>query len=183
MAQKIRNEIRNQDITQAWPPYVSDLEKMNSDPKSLVEILQTLLTGTSTESDNPSQRVQRPTSSFSQDLVYAITSGRVKLIEYIMLPFSVKSLTGNMELIQILNRLGHGLSYSQVEETDKALCLQKQAASEDAIPLPQNIKSGLFTMLARDNIDRLEETISGEGTSKRVNGIAVQAKPITDHSA
>ncbi|KAK3753762.1 hypothetical protein QZH41_016442, partial [Actinostola sp. cb2023] len=31
------------------------------------------------------------------------------------------------------------------------------------------------TTLAWDNIDRLEETLSGEGTSHRVNGIAVQA--------
>lgn len=100
-----------------------------------------------------------------------------------MLPFAVKSLTGNVELIQILNRLGQSVSYSQVEEIDTALCLQKQAASEDAIPLPQNIKPGLFTTLAWDNIDRLNETISGEGTSHRVNGIAVQTKLIPDHSA
>lgn len=45
----------------------------------------------------------------------------------------------------------------------------------------KNIKPGLFTTLAWDNIDRLEETISGEGTSHGVNGIAVQAKPIADH--
>jgi hypothetical protein len=36
----------------------------------------------------------------------------------------------------------------------------------------------VFTTLAWDNINRLEETISGEGTSHRVNGIAVQAKVI-----
>ncbi len=75
-----------------------------------------------------------------------------------------------MELIQILNRLGHSVSYSQEEETDTTLCLKKQAASEDAITLPQNIKPGLFTTLAWDNIDGLEKTMSGEGTSHRVNG-------------
>ena len=88
-----------------------------------------------------------------------------------------------MDLIQILNRLGHGVSYSQVEEIDTALCLQKQAASEDGIPLPQNIKPGQFKTLAWDNIDGLEETISGEGTTHRVNGIAVQAQSIADRPA
>lgn len=34
----------------------------------------------------------------------------------------------------------------------------------------------MFTTLAWDNIDRLEETLSGAGTSHRVNGIAVQSK-------
>ena len=38
----------------------------------------------------------------------------------------------------------------------------------------------MFTTLAWDNIDRLEETLSGENTSHRVNGIAVQPKAI-DH--
>ena len=44
--------------------------------------------------------------------------------------------------------------------------------------LPSNIYQGIFTTLAWDNIDRLEETTSGEGTSHRVNGIAVQPRII-----
>ena len=35
----------------------------------------------------------------------------------------------------------------------------------------------MFTTLAWDNIDRLEETVNGGGTSHRVNGIAIQEKP------
>ena len=35
----------------------------------------------------------------------------------------------------------------------------------------------MFTTLAWDNIDRLEETVSGEETSHRINGIAIQSKP------
>ena len=44
------------------------------------------------------------------------------------------------------------------------------------IPLPDTIQSHVGTTLAWDNIDRLEETLSGEGTSHRVNGIAVLAR-------
>ncbi|KAL9969089.1 hypothetical protein ACROYT_G021256 [Oculina patagonica] len=47
---------------------------------------------------------------------------------------------------------------------------------ENEIPLPQNIQPFINTTLAWDNIDRLEETLSGSGTSHRVNGIAVQAR-------
>jgi len=42
--------------------------------------------------------------------------------------------------------------------------------------LPTSIKSHVFTNLAWDNIDRLEEILTGKGTSHQVNGIAVQAK-------
>ena len=48
-------------------------------------------------------------------------------------------------------------------------------ASTSEIPLPDNIKPHVSTTLAWDSIDRLEETLSGEGTSHRVNGLAVQA--------
>lgn len=49
--------------------------------------------------------------------------------------------------------------------------------SEDSVPLSSNIHPGTSTVLAFDNIDRLEGTLSGGGTSHRVNGIAVQ--PVT----
>ncbi len=94
---------------------------MNSTPTSLVEFLQTLLTGSSKVGNNPSQMVQRLTASFSQDLVYAVTCNKVKPTKHIVLPFAVKSLTGNVELIKILNRLSHGVSYSQAEEIDTPL--------------------------------------------------------------
>ena len=48
---------------------------------------------------------------------------------------------------------------------------------ENGVPLPSNIYPGTNTVLAFDNIDRLEGTLSGGGTSHRVNGIAVQ--PVT----
>ena len=106
-----------------------------------------------------------------------MTCGRVKTPKHILLPHAVKSLTNNVELIQIINRCGHGMSYSQIEEINTALCLQKLASTpENSIPLPGNIKPYISTTLAWDNVDRLEETLSGEGTSHRVNGIAIQAR-------
>ena len=48
--------------------------------------------------------------------------------------------------------------------------------SVDDVPLPGDIYPFVFTTLAWNNIDRLEETVSGEGTSQRVNDIAMQKK-------
>lgn len=96
--------------------------------------------------------------------------------KHITLVFAVKSLTGNTEMIHHFNRLGHSVSYSQLEEIDTALCIQKLSMSEVSVALPKNIHPGVFTNLAWDNIDRLEETTSGDGTSHRVNGFAIQGK-------
>jgi hypothetical protein len=61
----------------------------------------------------------------------------------------VKTLTGNFELIQTLNKLGHGISYSQLEENDTALCLHKLAAGMNRnVILPASIKPYIFTNLA-----------------------------------
>lgn len=74
------------------------------------------------------------------------------------------------------------MSYSQLEENDTALCLQKLAASlNKTVVLPASIKPHVFTNLAWDNIDRLEETLTGKGMSHRVNGMAVQAKVYGPH--
>ena len=46
------------------------------------------------------------------------------------------------------------------------------------MPLPTDLRPGIFTTLVWDNIDRLEETLSGGGTSHRVNGIAIHQKDL-----
>lgn len=77
----------------------------------------------------------------------------------------MQTLTGNIELIQTLNKCGHGVSYSQLEENDTALCLQKLAAGcNHRVVLLASIKPCVFTSLAWDNIDRLEETLTGKFT-------------------
>ena len=75
----------------------------------------------------------------------------------------------------MLNRFGHGVSYSKLEEIETALCLQKiENENEGGVVLPSNVYSCVPTSLVFDNIDRLEETLSGSGTSHCANGIAVQ---------
>ena len=74
----------------------------------------------------------------------------------------------------MLNRRGHGVSFYQLEKNDTALCLQKMAANlNQKVVLPGTIQPNLFPNLAWDNIDRSEETLAGEGTTYRVNGIAL----------
>ncbi|KAG1698120.1 Zinc finger protein 233 [Nymphon striatum] len=79
----------------------------------------------------PSERVQRITISFNQDVVYVVTNGLEKTPKHVLLPYTIKSLTGNVELIHTLNRFGYGISYSKLEELDTALCLQKLSQVEN----------------------------------------------------
>ena len=161
----------------SWPPCSDLAESAMTDVfKELNSFLQTLLTGKKQWPDEDCHpRVQRLMKSFAQDLMFGVNKRKIKSPKQILLPYAVKTQTNNFELIQMLNRCGHGIAYSQLEEINTALCLQKMASTIE-IPLPDNIQPHVSTTLAWDNIDCLEETLSGEGTSHRVNGIAVQAR-------
>ena len=139
----------------------------------MIDFLTVLLTGGTGQ--NISHKISNAIMSIGQDLVYAVSNGRQVPPKHILITAAVKTLTGNVELIQFLNRFGHCISYTKYEEIDTALCLQKLSLSpENGVPLPSTIMAGVYTSLGWDNIDRLEETLSGGGTSHRVNGIAVQ---------
>lgn len=174
-ALQLRRCIQNHEVTQSWPPLPSDLYSSHTYiPEQLRSFLRCVISGQQSVT-SLSPRVQRLIDSVSQDLVYGVTCAKVIPPKHILLPFAVKTLTGNVELIRIINHLGHGISYSKAEEVDTALCLHKLASQrEDSIALPENIQPFIFTTVAWDNIDRLEETLSGGGTSHRVNGIVVQ---------
>lgn len=59
------------------------------------------------------------------------------------------------------------MPYSQLEENDTALCLQKLAAGfNHRVELPTSTKPHVFTNQARDNISRLEENLTGKGPSQ-----------------
>ena len=75
---------------------------------------------------------------------------------------TVKSLTGNVELITILNRFGHGLSYSQVEEVETALAETQIAKQQNGVFVPSACHPNVSGVLCWDNNDLQEETLSGK---------------------
>ena len=135
--------------------------------------LKTLVAGHSEK--KLSSRLNRFIHSVLQDFMFVVSGGSCSTPKHILLPWAVKTLTGNVEVIKLLTRLGHGISYSKLEEIEAALCLKEIESEEEmAVFLPSNIYPGVPTTLAFDNIDPLEETLSERGTSHRVNGIVIQ---------
>ena len=178
----LRSSIKNMAVQNKWPYHPADTAKDTMEiPGRLKRFFSNLLTS-SPSKVTTQPKIERLCDSFSQDLIYAVTNGQTKPPKHILLSYGVKALTGNVELIQILNKFGHGISYSQLEENDTALCLQKlNVTSNRNMLIPQSIKPHVFTNLAFDNIDRLEETLTGAGTTHRVNGIAVQPRVYGPH--
>ena len=162
VALKIRKDIKEMKDAMPWPPRPDDLTPDQFKvPDILNEFLNLVLAGTSDE-NCISTRLARLKFSFAQDIVYAVTGGRVKTPKSILLPSIIKTLTNNTEIVNIVNRLGHGVSYSILSElnTENAYAIQKEQTQDNLI-LPENVVKELFTIYVADNIDRNEETLSG----------------------
>ncbi|KAK2561691.1 hypothetical protein P5673_015048 [Acropora cervicornis] len=126
-----------------------------------------------------SAEVRRLVLSLAQDLIHYVSRGRIKTPKHVTLPLTVKSLTGNAELVTILNRFGHALSYSQIEELETALAEKERAKEQHGIIVPSACSMGVPAVFCWDNNDLLEETLSGKGTTHCTNGIVIQRKPLT----
>ena len=104
-----------------------------------------------------STRVSRLKSSFGQDLIYAVSNGKIKTPKSILYPTVIKSLTNCTELIDITNRLGHGhgVSRSILEEmlTENAYKILNER-STDSVVIPRVIQENKFIVAVDGNIDR-----------------------------
>ena len=89
-------------------------------------------------------------------MIHCVSRGRIKTPKHVTLP-----LTGNAELVTILNRFGHALSYSQIEELETAPAEKEIAKEQDGIIVPSTCSMGVPAVFCWDNNDLLEETLSG----------------------
>ncbi|CAH3173032.1 unnamed protein product [Porites lobata] len=151
-----------------------DEEQMANSDKCEIEMVPDLLYNMmawilSTKSEYSVERVSdispevhRLALSLSQDLIHSATRGRIKTPKNVVLPMTVKSLTGNAELITILNRFGHSLSYSQIEEVETALAEMQIAKRQNRVFVPSVCYPNVPGVFCWDNNDLQEETLSGK---------------------
>ena len=170
----IRREIKNMKDTMPWPPEVRDLgpDKFII-PHYLGCFMDSLLGKISATEVSP--RASRIKLSLTQDIVYNVSRGKVKTPKSFLFPAVIKALTNNTELIKINNRLGHGMSLSMITEaqTERAYQIVESQLKNGCL-IPDDCRPELFTILVADNIDRLEETLSGQGTTHKVNNLLIQ---------
>lgn len=88
---------------------------------------------------------------------------------------TLRHVTGSKYILNLLNGLGHTPSYDTVLRVETSLAYQQQQNQESG-NLPAGFRREVFTTLVYDNIDFLEETLSGAGTSHYTNGIMFQVR-------
>ena len=113
--------------------------------------------------------------SIAQNIIYTAHNGHVKTPKHVLLPSAVHHMTRSAQIVTLLNRFGHGMSMSLVQEMDTALAeRQLELAGTGNVPLPSNIDALTSVVLATDNNDILEDTPTGANTTHCTNSILVQ---------
>lgn len=154
-----------------WPPGDNDLR---SEKVKLPDLLSKFLNFLYAKDGKPkSERCQLRVMSTGQDICYNVSKGKWKMPKHILLGMSVRHLSGNTQLINILNRHGHSVSHSFLLELETAICDSVQTYSGCLPPsiMPDN---NLITQFCWDNFDLNEETPSGAGTTHSTHGIIIQ---------
>ena len=121
------SEVSQLQNNMSWPPKVSGL---NLDMVRIPNLLQRFLSHLFCGSSQPSLK----TTSIGQDIIYCVHNGQFITSKHILLPVSIKSMAGNVELIKIINRLGHGVPYTKLSEVDPTYAIQKIATNLGLIP-------------------------------------------------
>ena len=165
-AKMIRSLVMEMKSVMAWPPTEDDLDCSDTLVPDLLYNLFAWICSSDVAYCNRrvcgiSAEVRRIVLSLAQDLIHCVSRGSIKTPKHVTLPLTVKSLTGNAELVTILNRFGHALSYSQIEELETALAEKEIAKEQDGIIVPSTCSMGVPAVFCWDNNDLLEETLSG----------------------
>ena len=108
-------------------------------------------------------------------IMYNVTRGKFKTAKHTQLGVFVKRKTGSRVLIDCLNRLGHTISYHEVN-------LQETGFSEKQVEhqlvreyVPPAVQPSTFLTFVYDNCDHKPETLTG-ATMHCTNGIIIQRK-------
>ena len=141
-------------------------------PPLLKNFYQTILCGNNYKQKNHPETELR-CETLASDVIYATTRGRTKPPKQIVLGMSMKSLTSSKKVLNIINKLGHSISYSVVEELETEAAYtsvnRSSLCSSNII-----MKNGLHTGVAFDNFDRFVETTNGKQTLHDTVGIIYQ---------
>ena len=109
--------------------------------------------------------------------MYSVSNGATKTPKSVLFPAVVKVLCNNTEVVKLINRCGHGIGYNLVEEIETEFALKvikEQTLNRVLIPDEcKQLDNPSVALMVADNIDNLECTMGGAGTSHRVNSILI----------
>jgi len=159
-----------------WPPTMEQLASEERKPPQSVRIfLQKLLKSPNQRNDN--ETVSRLIESLSQDFIHGVTMGRTLTEKHFLMSLVIHNLTGQKNAVELLNKFGHGMSYSLMSDilTANAESAIAKSKISTLLPLaPATPDEVVLTHFWVDNFDLLTDTQYGDGSINITNLMAFQ---------
>lgn len=180
IAREVKEKFRNKpDIT--WPPSSEELAKEEwKAPPSIITFL-TALFNSGNNFKYLSNLQTKLIGSIASDLVYGLTGGKTLQLKHFLLALGLHDLTGSRKVVDIVNGLGHCLSYNTTMDikTGVAEQLLEQINRIEILPLqPLTEQSIAPTYFWVDNFDMNIDRVLGGGAINNTHLMAFQE--ITD---
>ena len=162
-----------------WPPTSETISQQECAKLVPVELFNLLaLVTNATEEVPPSDTFVEVTDearaklvSICMDTIYLSSHGRIQTPKSLALGLTLQHLTGSTTISNLLHKFGHCASYDSVVRYETGLSIQRMETNKT---VPKGFRPGVFAVAVWDNIDMVEETGSGSGTTHHTNGILVQ---------
>ena len=141
-------------------------------PDSLYMLLKWIIGGDSKHDDLPLMETEgslhKEILSIGQTILYALSKGKKNTPKHIGTGLLVHHATQSKQLINYLHAAGDSISYATVQRIDISIAQDQLSRFVDNNNLftPESIVPGRFFQFAADNLDILEETLDGRGTSQ-----------------
>ena len=91
-----------------WPPHIYSFDKAEHFPDCLIQFLEYLVKFPGCET---TENVKRIVNWFASDFIESISGKKLTTAKHLVLAFRLHNITGQKKVIQILNKLGHCISY------------------------------------------------------------------------
>ncbi|KAK3861797.1 hypothetical protein Pcinc_032271 [Petrolisthes cinctipes] len=147
------------------PATVQNLKESAPDIPAQLDLFFRSLLGGLTPKFRGAQKdgFDRKVTSMASDAIFNVTGGTVKPWKHTAVGLGMASLTGSKLTLQILNRSGHSISYSETRGIETEFAYSVESCDHHA---PDGIKlnPGLATASVWDNNDANVETLDGKAT-------------------
>lgn len=179
-ARILRTELTHAKGLETWPPVPDDICQARAEQMIREKIrmfLRWILVGDeATDCEDPSE-TEKATDlrilAIGQDLLFASSKGHNMTPKHVALANAIHHTARSKYLLTMVNRFGHCISRDQMLRINTAVADQLLSASGD-IFIPAGVQPNVFTQIAADNNDLLEETVDGKNTTHCTSMIIIQ---------
>ena len=159
-----------------WPPHIDSFDKAEHFPDSIIQFLECFVKSPGREA---TKNVNRIVNSFASDFIESISGKKITNAKHLVLALELHNMTEQKNVIQILNKLGHCISYDltcEIETSQAQVSLIEQENNSILPILPTADDDIIITYFWVDNFDKIIESMTGGGAVNSTHMIAFQEK-------